>query len=656
METTATITPNILSLPQELRFLSLARGPIHRIDQVCRTLRAETDELWNERWNQYKNIPALAKFIKLYQHLPGKFQQVKAVYEAVIRVIKQENQDSEPIFKASKEKFHLDALNPYRLQELLLDNEDQKIIYFFSAIKKQINAIENEDKTPTPPHLTQNQYNSEREFADAIKEWFKDGALCKSCLDQISYIELNSIPSEIQYLSNLEILFIDAIPNPSYMTSLPTELSKLKRLENIMLGGDFSFTFREVPLELLELPYKEGWAFDQVGVDPQNRYYTFGSYATWKAKYLSNMVQQLDPIFWRNEIEPIQNRNNDEYRNSIDSIKTMEQWIEQNKAKLSEITELEINESWAYFPSNIREFDQLKILKIKYANYFYPEVAELRNLESLTFIPRYLTTPTLDEYPLPNLSDLKNLKSLSISLKTIPKELLALTNLETLHLSSNEFTLPCDEVLDSSNKGIQNCLSNQPLFNDYVNFYKDLLGKIDGEQPVIDSLTNLYREQPGQLFLHLRNRINSYRDLLAPIFENCFSIQLPAFVSEELKRFQNGTYDNCLYPTLKTDPSVHQKGNSIRLQYRHAIVLRDWIQDTTISRIKMTVALLFSGFVVGTSWGALWSPLALYNYSFTAKIVISSFIAITLANLFIKIIKRPNFLLNYSKHHIRLPF
>lgn len=650
MESSDRLPRSIFSLAVELQTKSLAPASIHRVLQVCSNFNIQKTNLWNERWNQYTEIPALSAFVGRFQNIPNDFQRVKALYQAVIEVIEQAYTNSESILKASKAKYLQDAFNPYRLQELILNNEDRKLIEFYESIRLRIELMNGRNKILTPGDLERDNFTSDSEFAKAIRAWFKDDIQSSPCLDQVISLVSGAIPPEIKYLTKLgDLALISALRHPYCFPSLPRELAQLKHLSNVIVPK--SVRLGEVPHELLELPYKEGWNFDPRRAGAQDRTYSFFHYVSEKNLFLFKLIADLDTPFFRREIIPITQREDEEYRNLIDSIRIMEQWLQQNKTKLSNVTKLEFYWSYAYFP-NIQEFENLKNLDVGGATCFYPEITELSNLENLS-IAAHKGAKKFSKYRLPDLRNLKKLKSLTIPLLTIPREFLALTNLEVLHISPDDFELPCDEVLDSSIRGIQRCLLGHSSFKNYLDLYKEILAGIDGEQPIIDDLKNRYLFRPGKLFLLLRGRINSYKKLLMPIFESASSLRLPPFVSEELKKFRNGAYDNSPYQTIERDPFENQKGNTAKFPSLHALVLRDWIQQkTTLSSIKAAVVSFFCTFALGTSL----TSLTFSTYSFTAKIIVGSIITIAITTLtvalFIKIARKPIFLLNYGRRRI----
>lgn len=567
---------DLSNFPPEVNVQILANKRIDKVVQVNRHWREQTENLWNERWNQYKRNFFLDKYVRDYvitndpnlsaeevslraqnALLPAQ-EKVKRVYQAVIFDFQLTFPNSEARLLESKTRHSNDALCVGRLKELcrmMKENRDKDLISFFTKICKP--TMEMPFTVPldlTPEHYRQSIYQEwvaspcpkekflgiyKKRHAQAIREWM---ALESSqpCLRQIIEIDieelkLNTLPPEIKYLKNLEVLNLSATQRfenerPECLSTLPKELTQLPRLRRIKCVDEH--VFKWIPRDVLNLSYikPDGRRapVESVIYSPAFKYFVDD-----KLEFLNKMIEEMEGgEAFLDGLEDMWGTWNDNLR----VLDALTNWFDTNKEKAKTITSIvtsgRFGEShFISFPIELQNLSNLETLEIVY-RYFLPEITGLRSLKSLKI--KFHRNTIIKN--LPNLTNLSLLEDLEIPLKNLPVELLALKNLKKLKIKE-EFSeyypdaiynypdkdLPCDEILSSSIIGIQQCLMDSTTIpgchlRERIHIaqwiIKSLLLVKGIQRPDLEVLEATYREEPGKFYLSMRNWLVANRDLL----------------------------------------------------------------------------------------------------------------------------------------------
>lgn len=647
--------------------------------------KKEHQEFNEALWQSYLSIPALRKYVgRLTKTDLNTRDKILKVYQAVIINVEKTFANFAAILSASEKKYDNNSVHPSRLEELenrVLERQNLGLIEFYRTVVQKLLSAE----IRTPDDLVKANYEDNAQFAEAIKAWF-DSAESKSCLSQIRELSTGYIPPQIRSLENLEELVLtNRFIKNDYLT-IPIELAECKKLQRFSCNN---VRIREVPTEVLELPYTSH-SFE-ILVNNQHYFLRQMVYGMGGADYLKEKIKT------RRVFTP----ESDPYRIGQDTNRLMRQWIEENKESLNRVTKIDLSAKFSrsFFPEEIMLCSNLRSLAVETA-YFFPEITALRSLRKLTFFNHNDPSHCKEfvKHGLPDLSTLEHLEELTIPLLTIDEAFLELKNLKRLTITPlgwnatpSRENLPCDEILDSSIQGIQDCLrdnnASAAALGMFLDIYRSIIKHI-GKEPELRAIEANFENQPGKLYLQLKQWLTRNNELLIPLAESCPSdCEYQDECKKEIDTFLNGNHDDYSYYSyysgsdegsskppspnkndrlaamtertvvaapLRAVPRavprlVAPRGDSralnlsqfpipppkLTMPYRWKIVLRDWVQTKSMSKSKIVAGAVFGIFLTGIS---------LYlAKSITAKVLTSTFIAVVAFNLLFKVAKESLF-------------
>lgn len=549
-------------LPTEIGKKCLGRPDVQisTLSQVARSWRELNNELWQARWRDYLNLPALKEYTGRINAEPDKWSALsRQVYDAVIKAVETTFAEAAFILKSSKIKYGNDAINPFRLAELatqVSERRDEVLIAFYTSLEWYF-YFPNQS-TSVRSYPLKEDYTTKLEFANAIRSWFAKEE-SQPYLMRITILTTGSIPPEIKYLKNLRELTVNNKFLINDFLIVPVELSECVNLRIITF--QHPVRIKDVPIEVLEMTSSEEW-FINGGNHP------FYHFVVDQHYFLNQLVAEMDGQ------EPLRktllNKCKETYRMYLDNIILYKQWIESNKEKLANVVKIDLTEyGGLFFPKELDQLPNLQKLTLR-ALYFFHEIYNLKSLKELCYSFPYTASEfhwvrKFDKIEIKKFTIFENLEKLTIPSESMTyfSDLLALKNLKELKISNvysfgiRNDVFPSDEFLDSSVEGIQYYLREDKNTSETIkkrlDDYRFIIRRIPNGDFCLNLLEASYSKQPGKLYLHMRRWIVQNKQYLWGFLEGLFHTSHYAKFKHEIEVIIGGKYDDAPHPS---DPAI----------------------------------------------------------------------------------------------------